>query len=159
MSLKTTVTTITSCGFLLTKRRGSSLREVKFSSNINKIGVAIMEFTFTFAEIINKIVDLSLLGMESFIAIWLFAAFAASAYPDSINLPIAAVIVAPVEELADPATDIAVTISSLNCKSLRKLLSSLQMRYSGMTKEIMVMKLLSKIREEELDISSLLAIV
>jgi hypothetical protein len=135
---------------------------VKFSSNINKIGVTIMEFTFTFAEIINKIVDLSLLGMESFIAIWLFAAFAASAYPDSISSPAAPTPAAPapVEEpttTTEPVSDIAITVSELNCKSLRKLLSTLKVKCSGMTKASMVTTLLSKIREEELDIDSLLA--
>jgi hypothetical protein len=133
---------------------------VKFSSNINKIGVTIMEFTFTFAEIINKIVDLSLLGMESFIAIWLFAAFAASAYPDSISSPAAPTPAAPAQESTttiEPVSDIAITVSELNCKSLRKLLSTLKVKCSGMNKEIMVTTLLSKIREEELDIDSLLA--
>jgi hypothetical protein len=133
---------------------------VKFSSNINKIGVTIMEFTFTFAEIINKIVDLSLLGMESFIAIWLFAAFAASVYPDSINSPATPTPAAPSHESTDaepPATDITSTITKLNCKSLRKLLSTLKVKCSGMTKASMVTTLLSKITEEELDIDSLLA--
>jgi hypothetical protein len=136
---------------------------VKFSSNINKIGVTIMEFTFTFAEIINKIIDLSLLGMESFIAIWLFTAFTASVYPDSVSLPAAPTpaVPAPVQEptitTTEPALDIAITVSELNCKSLRKLLSTLKVKCSAMTKEIMVTTLLSKIREEELDIDSLLA--
>jgi hypothetical protein len=132
---------------------------VKFSSNINKIGVTIMEFTFTFAEIINKIIDLSLLGMESFIAIWLFAAFAASVYPDSISLPAAPTPAVPAQETTittEPVSDIAITVSELNCKSLRKLLSTLKVRCSGMTKASMVTTLLSKIREEELDIDSLL---
>jgi hypothetical protein len=83
-----------------------------------------MEFTFTFAEIINKIIDLSLLGMESFIAIWLFAAFVSSAYPDSISspaTPTTPVAAAPVQESAtiEPAPDVAATINELNCKSLR----------------------------------------
>jgi hypothetical protein len=132
---------------------------VKFSSNINKIGVTIMEFTFTFAEIINKIIDLSLLGMESFIAIWLFAAFAASVYPDSISLPAAPTPAVPAQETTittEPVSDIAITVSELNCKSLRKLLSTLQVKCSGMNKESMITTLLSKIREEELDIDSLL---
>lgn len=124
-----------------------------------------MEFTFTFAEIINKIIDLSLLGMESFIAIWLFAAFAASVYPDSISLTVAPTPetpTAPAQESTDvepPATvtDIAGTITKLNCKSLRKLLSTLQVKCSSMDKESMITTLLSKITEEELDISSLLA--
>jgi hypothetical protein len=118
-----------------------------------------MEFTFTFAEIISKVIDLSLFGMESFIAIWLFAAFAASAYPDSISLPAAPTPEAPAHESTDiepPATDITSTITKLNCKSLRKLLSTLQIKCSGMNKESMITTLLSKIREEELDISSLL---
>jgi hypothetical protein len=96
---------------------------VKFSSNINKIGVTIMEFTFTFAEIINKIIDLSLLGMESFIAIWLFAAFAASVYPDSISLPAAPTPAVPAQETTittEPVSDIAITVSELNCKSLSR---------------------------------------
>jgi hypothetical protein len=138
---------------------------VKFSSIINKTGVTIMEFTFTFAEIINKIIDLSLLGMESFIAIWLFAAFAASLYPDSISLPAAPTPetpTAPAYESTDvepPATviDIASTITKLNCKSLRKLLSTLQVKCSGMNKESMITTLLSKITEESLDIDLLLA--
>jgi hypothetical protein len=132
---------------------------LKFSSTINKIGVTIMEFTFTFAEIINKIIDLSLLGMESFIAIWLFAAFAASVYPDSISLPAAPTPAVPAQETTittEPVSDIAITVSELNCKSLRKLLSTLKVRCSGMTKASMVTTLLSKIREEELDIDSLL---
>jgi hypothetical protein len=101
--------------------------------------------------------------MESFIAIWLFAAFAASVYPDSISLPAAPTpaVPAPVQEptitTTEPALDIAITVSELNCKSLRKLLSTLKVKCSGMTKEIMVTTLLSKIREEELDIDSLLA--
>jgi hypothetical protein len=121
-----------------------------------------MEFTFTFAEIINKIIDLSLLGMESFIAIWLFAAFAASAYPDSISLPAAPTpetLTTPAHESTDmepPATDIASTISKLSYKSLRKLLSTLKVKCSGMNKESMITTLLSKITEEELDINSLL---
>jgi hypothetical protein len=135
---------------------------VKFSSNINKIRGTIMEFTFTFAEIVNKIIDLSLLGMESFIAIWLFAAFAASVYPDSISSPAVSTqeAPAPVEEpttTTEPVSDIAITVSELNCKSLRKLLSTLKVKCSGMTKASMVTTLLSKIREEELDINSLLA--
>jgi hypothetical protein len=129
---------------------------VKFSSNINKIGVTIMEFTFTFAEIINKIIDLSLLGMESFIAIWLFAAFAASVYPDSISSP-AAPAQEPTITTTEPVLDIAITVSELNCKSLRKLLSTLKVKCSGMTKASMVTTLLSKITEEELDIDLLLA--
>jgi hypothetical protein len=122
-----------------------------------------MEFTFTFAEIINKIIDLSLLGMESFIAIWLFSAFAASVYPDSISLPAAPTpetLAASAHESTDvepPATDIASTINKLSYKSLRKLLSTLKIKCSGMTKASMVTTLLSKIREEELDIDSLLA--
>jgi hypothetical protein len=119
-----------------------------------------MEFTFTFAEIINKIIDLSLLGMESFIAIWLFAAFAASVYPDSISLPAVSTPEAPVQEpttTTELVSDIAITVSELNCKSLRKLLSTLKVKCSGMTKASMVTTLLSKITEEELDISSLLA--
>jgi hypothetical protein len=122
-----------------------------------------MEFTFTFAEIINKIIDLSLLGMESFIAIWLFAAFAASAYPDSISSPAVSTPAAPapVQEptitTTEPVSDIAITVSELNCKSLRKLLSTLKVKCSGMTKASMVTTLLSKITEEELDIDSLLA--
>jgi hypothetical protein len=121
-----------------------------------------MEFTFTFAEIINKVIDLSLLGMESFIAIWLFAAFVTSAYPDSISSPVTPttpVVAAPVQESAtiEPDPDVAATINELNCKSLRKLLSTLKVKCSGMNKEIMITTLLSKITEEELDISSLLA--
>ena len=124
-----------------------------------------MEFTFTFAEIINKIVDISLLGMESFVAIWLFAAFAASVYPDSISLTVAPApetTTAPAHESTDmdsPATvtDIAGTITKLNCKSLRKLLSTLQVKCSGMNKESMITTLLLKITEEALDIDSLLA--
>lgn len=122
-----------------------------------------MEFTFTFAEIINKIIDLSLLGMESFIAIWLFAAFAANVYPDSISLTVAPTPEAPTAtaqestDMEPPATDITSTISELNCKSLRKLLSTLQVKCSGMNKESMITTLLSKIRDEELDIDSLLA--
>jgi hypothetical protein len=119
-----------------------------------------MEFTFTFVEIINKIIDLSLLGMESFIAIWLFAAFAASAYPDSISLPTAPTPKAPAPEpttTMEPVSDITITINALNCKSLRKLLSTLKVKCSGMTKASMVTILLSKITEEELDIDSLLA--
>lgn len=121
-----------------------------------------MEFTFTFAEIINKIIDLSLLGMESFIAIWLYAAFVSSAYPDSISSPTTTttpVAAAPVQESAtiEPASDIAVTVNELNCKSLRKLLGALKVKCSGMNKESMITTLLSKIRDEELDISSLLA--
>jgi hypothetical protein len=136
---------------------------VKFSSNINKIGVTIMEFTFTFAEIINKIVDLSLLGMESFIAIWLFAAFAASAYPDSGSLLAATTpetLTALVHESTNvepPATDIARTINKLSYKSLRKLLSTLKIKCSGMNKASMITTLLAKITEEALDIDSLLA--
>jgi hypothetical protein len=121
-----------------------------------------MEFTFTFVEIINKIIDLSLLGMESFIAIWLFAAFASSAYPDSISSPAAPTPKAPtpVQEpttTMEPVSDIAITVNALNCKSLRKLLSTLKIKCSGMTKASMVTILLSKITEEELDIDSLLA--
>jgi hypothetical protein len=119
-----------------------------------------MEFTFTFAEIINKIIDLSLLGMESFIAIWLFAAFASSAYPNSISSPATPTPAAPpVQEptAIEPVSDIAITVNELNCKSLRKLLSTLKVKCSGMTKEIMVTTLLSKITEEEIDIDSLLA--
>jgi hypothetical protein len=121
-----------------------------------------MEFTFTFAEIINKIIDLSLLGMESFIAIWLFAAFVSSAYPDSISspaTPTTPVAAAPIQESAtiEPAPDVAATVNELNCKSLRKLLSTLEIKCSGMNKESMITTLLSKITKEELDISSLLA--
>jgi hypothetical protein len=122
-----------------------------------------MEFTFTFAEIINKIIDLSLLGMESFIAIWLFSAFAASVYPDSISLPAAPTPEAPTAtahestDVEPPATDIASTINKLSYKSLRKLLSTLKVKCSGMNKESMITTLLSKITEEALDIDSLLA--
>jgi hypothetical protein len=119
-----------------------------------------MEFTFTFAEIINKIIDLLLLGMESFIAMWLFAAFASMAYPDSISSPAVLTPAAPAPKPAtsmEPVSDIAITVNELNCKSLRKLLSTLKVKCSGMTKASMVTTLLSKITEEELDISSLLA--
>jgi hypothetical protein len=148
---------------------------LKFSSNTNKIGDIIMEFTFTFAEIINKTVDLSLLGMESFIGIWLCAAFLASAYPDfsslptepiattptpdPISLPTTPIATAPVPETTpiEPIPDITTTVTKLSYKSLRKLLSTLEVKYSGMNKESMITTLLSKITEEELDINSLLA--
>ena len=118
-----------------------------------------MEFTLTFTEIINKLIDLSLLGMESFIGIWLFAAFAASAYQtapalDSTNLP---TVTAPESTITEPTLDIATAITQLSYKSLRQLLSTLKVKSSGMNKESMVTTLLSKITEEELDISLLLA--
>jgi hypothetical protein len=117
-----------------------------------------MEFTFTFAEVINKMIDLALFGMESFVAVWMFTAFASSVYPDSSNLPTAPVITAPAEEpaLAEPAKDIEIVINELTYKSLRAVLRKLQVKYSGLNKESMIAILISKIREEELDINSLL---
>jgi hypothetical protein len=87
-----------------------------------------MEFTFTFAEVINKMIDLALFGMESFVAVWMFAAFVSSAYPDSSNLSTAPVTTAPVQEptVTEPV------------------------------KELMIATLLSKIEEEKIDINLLL---
>ena len=129
-----------------------------------------MEFTLTFTEIINKLIDLSLFGMESFIAIWLFAGFAASAYPDSVTLPIKPtettpalnttslpMVTVPESTTTESSPDIATAITELSCKTLRNLLSTLEVKSSGMNKESMVTTLLSKITEEELDISLLLA--
>jgi hypothetical protein len=117
-----------------------------------------MEFTFTFAEVINKIIDLSLFGMESFVAIWLFAAFVSSAYPESSNLPTAPVVAVPAQEptVVEPVTDIETVINELTYKSLRAVLRKLQVKYSGLNKELMIATLLSKIEEEKIDINLLL---
>lgn len=117
-------------------------------------------FTFTFAEVINKMIDLSLLGMESFVAIWIFAAFASSVYPDSRNLLTVPVVTVPVQEptVVEPVTDIETVIRELTYKSLRAVLRKLQVKYSGLNKESMIATLLSKIEEEEIDISTLLTV-
>jgi hypothetical protein len=117
-----------------------------------------MEFTFTFAEIINKMIDLALFGMESFVAVWMFAAFVSSAYPDSISLPTAPVTTAPVQEptVTEPVADIETVINELTYKSLRAVLRKLQVKYSGLNKELMIATLLSKIEEEKIDINLLL---
>ncbi len=137
-----------------------------------------MEFTFTFAEIINKIIDLSLLGMESFIAIWLFAAFAASTYSDSISLPATPTMpvsaslpsldqpavktnFAPVQEIVGKKKvtreDLA-KVTELTYRSLRKIASSLQIKYYGMNKESMLSELLERIERDSLDVELLLSI-
>jgi hypothetical protein len=117
-----------------------------------------MEFTFTFAEIINKIIDLSLFGMESFVAIWLFAAFVSSAYPDPISLSTAPVVTVSAQKstVVETDIDIEIVVKKLNYRSLREVLRKLQVKYSGLNKESMIATLISKIREEELDINSLL---
>jgi hypothetical protein len=117
-----------------------------------------MEFTFTFAEIIDKMIDLALLGMESFVAVWMFAAFASNVYSDSDNLPTAMVVKVPTQEptVAEPAIDIEAVINELTYKSLRKVLRELQIKYSGLNKESMITTLLSKIEEEKIDINLLL---
>lgn len=135
-----------------------------------------MEFTLTFTEIINQIVDLSLLGMESFIGLWLCAAFLASAYPEfttssstepitpvtAVQEPVATKLVSDIATALEttsivPSTDITGTVTSLSYKSLRNILRILGIKYYGMNKESMITTLLSKITEEELDISPLLA--
>jgi hypothetical protein len=117
-----------------------------------------MEFTFTFAEVINKMIDLALFGMESFVAVWMFAAFVSSAYPESSNLPTAPVTTAPAQEptVTEPVADIETVINELTYKSLRAVLRKLQVKYSGLNKELMIATLLSKIEEEEIDINLLL---
>jgi hypothetical protein len=115
-----------------------------------------MELTFTFAEVINKMIDLALFGMESFVAIWMFTAFASSVYPDSSNLATALVVTVSAQESTVVETDIEIVVKKLNYRSLREVLRKLQVKYSGMNKESMIATLISKIREEELDINSLL---
>jgi hypothetical protein len=117
-----------------------------------------MEFTFTFAEVINKMIDLALFGMESFVAVWMFAAFVSSAYPESSNLPTAPVVAVSVQEstIIEPVADIEIVINELTYKSLRAVLRKLQIKYSGLNKESMIATLLSKIEEEEIDINLLL---
>jgi hypothetical protein len=117
-----------------------------------------MEFTFTFAEVINKMIDLALFGMESFVAVWMFAAFVSSAYPEPSSLPTEPLATASVQEstVVEAGIDIEIIVKKLNYRSLREVLRKLQVKYSGMNKESMIATLISKIREEELDINSLL---
>lgn len=98
----------------------------------------------SFDQVFGQLLDFMLLGMESFIGIWVCAAFLACAYPESLQASWSSPAELFLDELSKPltVTPALLDVSNFTCKQLQAALREKGAKYYGMNKEAMVSELL-----------------